>query len=114
MLSLPRKRRLTDHDTLRPVRPCLREEVVPSGRSGCYPWDEWEALARHEGLDEAAVALGRAAWVYDWPEPLRSRCGWADNGRAMLRLARANPKMAAARWLARLQTEDGKRSASPT
>ena len=103
------KRNLTDHETHQVARPHMGERGVSSGRSGCYPWDEWERVARSEGLDEAAAALGRAviraAWVYEWPEPLRGRCGWRDNGRAMRRWARTRPRAAAARWLAYLQNE---------
>jgi hypothetical protein len=104
-----RKRRPTDHEIHRQGRPNLAEAAVLCGRSGCYPWDDWEAVARGEGVDEAAAALGRAviraAWVYDWPEPLRGRCGWRDNGRAMRRWARLRPRAAALRWLAYLQNE---------
>jgi hypothetical protein len=81
-----KKVRKTDHETRWGGRPHLTEADARCGGSGYYPWDDWERVARLEGLDEAAAALGRAviraAWVYDWPEPLRGRCGWRDNGRA--------------------------------
>jgi len=104
-----RKVRKTDHETPWAGRPILQESTTRDGYSGCYPWDDWERVARFAGMDEAAAALGRAviraAWIYDWPEPLRGRCGWRDNGRAMRRLALARPLAAAARWLTYLQTE---------
>ncbi len=103
------KVRQTDHEIPWGGRPSLRADTTRDGYSGIYPWDDWERVARFEGLDEAAAALGRAviraAWIYDWPEPLRGRCGWRDNGRAMRRWARLRPRAAAARWLAYLQNE---------
>lgn len=99
--------RPTDHEVPWAGRPHLTEADVAWGASGSYPWDDWERVARFAGMDEAAAALGRAviraAWIYDWPEPLRGRCGWRDNGRAMRRWALARPREAAARWLAYLQ-----------
>jgi hypothetical protein len=104
-----RKVRKTDHEIPWAGRPHLGEAEVKCGSSGYYPWDDWERVARFTGMDEAAAALGRAviraAWIYDWPEPLRGKCGWRDNGRAMRRQALARPRAAAARWLAYLQTE---------
>lgn len=104
-----RKVRKTEHEIPWGGRPHLSEADVGCGSSGDYPWDYWERVARFAGMDEAAAALGRAviraAWIYGWPEPLRGRCGWRDNGRAMRRWALARPSAAAARWLAYLRAE---------
>ncbi len=92
--------------------PRLRDEEVMSGKAGAYPWDGWQKHALARGVGEDLAALGRAvireAWQHGWGERERALCGWADDGRAMLRLALKSPETARKRW-ARLLETDGNR-----
>lgn len=72
---------------------------------GCWPWDEWERMALAAGLARELASLGRSlmreADQHCWCERLRAECGWHDEGRAMLRRLRTQPRRTAARlnWL---------------
>ena len=92
-------------------RPRLRTDEVMGSTYGAYPWDGWEKWAVAQGVPAELAALGRAvireAWQHEWSERLRSLCGWSDDGRRMLRLARRNPALAEKRWSRLLETDGG-------
>jgi len=92
--------------------PRLRDDEVMGSTYGAYPWDGWEKSALAQGVPADLAALGRAvireAWQHGWDEPLRSLCGWRDDGRRMLRLASRNPALAARRWTRLLDTDGGR------
>ncbi|MGH8020722.1 MAG: hypothetical protein ACREIA_21040 [Opitutaceae bacterium] len=92
--------------------PRLRDDEVMGSTYGAYPWDSWEKYAVAHGVAAELAALGRAvireAWQHAWDERLRSLCGWRDDGRRMLRLARRNPALAEKRWTRLLDTDGGR------
>lgn len=96
----------------RAKRPRLRDDEVLGSVYGAYPWDGWEKSAVAQGVPAPLAALGRdtirEAWQHTWPEELRSRCGWRDDGRRMLRLALRQPALARRRWTRLLETDGGR------
>jgi hypothetical protein len=92
--------------------PRLREDEVMGSKFGAYPWDGWEPWAVGQGVTKQLAVLGRAvireAWQHDWPENLRSLCGWRDDGRRMARLALRRPALAQSRWQRLLDTDGGR------
>src|SRR5437867_5598172 len=99
----------------------LEESRVPAcgwgkgGRNLTYvrlPWDEWQAWAIAQGLAKDLAQFGRAvireAYQHDWDEALKRECGWRDDGRAMLELARQFPEKARQRWSGLLDTDGGR------
>lgn len=90
----------------------LRSDEVMGSTYGAYPWDDWQAFALSVHIPAELAALGRAvireAWQHDWSDRLKSLCGWNDDGRRMLRLARDNPKLAEKRWNRLLETDGGR------
>ena len=66
------------------------------------PWGDWYAIALASGVDQPLALLGM--WVYktskkrDWKKALKKECGWSDNGREMLKLAKNSPDKASERW----------------
>ena len=92
--------------------PRLREDEVMGSEFGAYPWDGWEKYARARGVESGLAALGREvireAWQHWWDERHRSLCGWRDDGRRMLLLARRNPALAQERWSRLLDTDGGR------
>ncbi|MGH8020707.1 MAG: hypothetical protein ACREIA_20965, partial [Opitutaceae bacterium] len=93
-------------------QPRLRDDEVMGSAYGAYPWDGWEKYAVAHGVAAELAALGRLvireAWQHAWDERLRSLCGWRDDGRRMLRLARRNPALAEKRWTRLLDTDGGR------
>jgi len=79
---------------------------------GHYPWDDWQRKALAKGVPEALAGLGRAvmreAFQHDWPEALKSRCGWHDEGLRMIQIALRSPKTAEKRWQRLLETDGGR------
>jgi hypothetical protein len=76
---------------------------------GHYPWDDWERWALAQGVPAGLAALGRLAireaFNHDWSGPLKSLCGWRDDGRRMARLALRAPATARTRWQRLLDTD---------
>jgi hypothetical protein len=76
---------------------------------GHYPWDDWKKKALEKGVPEKLADLGRAvmreAFQHDWPENLKSLCGWHDEGLCMIRIALRSPKTAEKRWQRLLETD---------
>jgi hypothetical protein len=93
-------------------RPRLRDDEVMGSAYGAYPWDGWEKYAIAQGMPAELATLGRdvirEAWQHGWNERLKSLCGWRDDGRRMLRLARRNPALAEKRWTRLLATDGGR------
>lgn len=91
--------------------PRLRDDEVMGCVYGDYPWDGWQRWAFAQGVPLELAELGRSvireAWQHGWSEALRAECGWRDDGRAMLALARTNPARAEARWSDLLDTDGG-------
>ncbi len=91
--------------------PRLRDDEVMGSVYGDYPWDGWQRWAFAQGVPLELATLGRGvireAWQHGWSEALRAECGWRDDGRAMLALARTNPARAEARWSELLNTDGG-------
>jgi len=54
------------------------------------------------GLGRLAM---REAFQHDWPECLKSFCGWKDQGQAMTRLALRSPRKARSQWNILLRTD---------
>lgn len=90
-------------------RPHLDEGRVLGCEYLHYPWDDWERWAIAQGLDADLAGLARLvireAFNHDWPEALRSLCGWRDDGRRMLKLALRSPETARRRWERLLDTD---------
>lgn len=83
---------------------------------GHYPWDDWQRWAQSRGLAADLAGLGRQiireAYQHDWPDNLRSLCGWRDDGWALLAFALAAPQRARRQWETILRT-DGLRGDYP-
>ncbi|MCI0538751.1 MAG: hypothetical protein L0Z50_26385 [Verrucomicrobiales bacterium] len=83
---------------------------------GGYPWDDWERHALACGLAADLAGLGRLlvreAFNHGWEGWLQSRCGWGDDGQALLALARRAPKSARRQWDILMRT-DGLRGDYP-
>ena len=79
---------------------------------GGYPWDDWERHALASGLDADLAGLGRLlireAFNHSWESWLQHRCGWGDDGRALLALALRAPKAARLLNLIQLKTRSGR------
>lgn len=93
-------------------RPRLDLNTVLGCSYGEYPWDDWEAYAKAQGVPEALASLGRAvireAYQHGWSSKLKSLCGWRDDGQRMLKLALRSSQTARKRWQRLLDT-DGNR-----
>jgi len=93
-------------------RPRLDLARVLECSYGEYPWDDWEAYAKANGVPEALASLGRAtireAYQHGWSRKLKSLCGWKDDGQRMVKLALRSPERAKNRWNRLLET-DGNR-----
>lgn len=76
---------------------------------GDYPWDHWERWAKEDGIPDDLACLGRAvvreAYQHNWPDDLKAECGWEDDGRRMLQLAKTSPEKAQARWTYLLESD---------
>jgi len=83
-----------------------------TARIGEYAWDDWERRAVVLEIPAELAQLGRTvmreADQHGWSEELQAECGWADDGAAMLDLARRDPAAARERWQ-RLLATDGER-----
>ena len=92
--------------------PRLRQDEVMGSAYGAYPWDGWEKRALARGVAAGLATLGRElireAWQHDWNEELKARCGWADDGRRLLRQALRSPARAQACWQHLLDTDGGR------
>ena len=79
---------------------------------GRYAWDRWQDLAITAGVQNELAQLGRAvmreAVQHDWPQKLKTECGWKDGGKKMLELSKKAPEKAQSRWEFLLDT-DGNR-----
>jgi len=84
---------------------------------GHYPWDDWERHALACGLDAELAGQGRLlvreAYQHDWPDELKSLCGWSDDGQALLAFALRAPKSARRQWDILMRT-DGLRGYYPS
>jgi hypothetical protein len=84
---------------------------------GGYPWDDWERHALARGLDAELAGQGRLlireAFNHGWEPWLQSRCGWGDDGRALLAFALRSPKSARRQWEILMRT-DGLRGDYPS
>jgi hypothetical protein len=91
-------------------------EYVLQCTYGHYPWDDWEKAALTAGVPQDLAGLGRLtmreAFQHDWPERLKSLCGWRDDGQALLALALRSPAPARRRWKILMRT-DGLRGDYP-
>ena len=92
--------------------PRLRQDEVMGSAYGAYPWDGWEKRALARGVAAGLATLGRElireAWQHDWNEELKARCGWADDGRRLLRQALRSPARAQTCWQHLLDTDGGR------
>jgi hypothetical protein len=92
------------------------DERVLSCTFGHYPWDDWERHALASGLDGDLAGLGRLlireAFNHSWEAWLQHRCGWSDDGQALLALALRAPKSARRQWEILMRT-DGLRGDYP-
>jgi hypothetical protein len=83
---------------------------------GGYPWDDWERHALARGLDADLAGLGRLlvreAFNHGWEAWLQHRCGWGDDGQALLAFALRAPKSARRQWEILMRT-DGLRGDYP-
>jgi hypothetical protein len=79
---------------------------------GHYPWDDWEKDALAAGVPEKLAGLGRLtvreAYQHDWDDPLKSLCGWYDQGKRMISFALRSPEKARQRWERLLDTDGGR------
>jgi len=82
-----------------------REFLLPSEFDAAvfgFAWDHWEKWALEDGVESFLAKLGRdvirEAHMHNWPEELKTECGWSDSGREMLRLAQKEPERAQIRW----------------
>ena len=106
---------LTGSQNTRPAEPL----AVPPGFEklayvlkcsyGHYPWADWERTALAAGVPQDLAGLGRAtlreAFQHDWDAPLKSLCGWSDDGQALLAYALRFPKAARRRWEILMRTD---------
>jgi hypothetical protein len=85
------------------------DERVLSCAFGHYPWDDWERHALASGLDADLAGLGRLlireAFNHSWEAWLQHRCGWGDDGAALLALALRAPKSARRQWEILMRTD---------
>ena len=76
---------------------------------GHYPWDDWERDALAAGVSTELAGLGRLtvreAYQHGWDDPLKSLCGWYDQGQRMIKLALRSPGTAEKRWQRLLDTD---------
>jgi hypothetical protein len=95
-------------------KPAMPAPRLDEGRViGCeyrhYPWDDWERWAVAQGLDRELAAWGRLtireAYQHQWDDRLKSRCGWNDDGQALLAHALRFPKAARRQWDILLRTD---------
>jgi len=90
------------------VRPRLNLASVFDCSYGHYPWDDWHGWATTQGLDEVLAGSGRLlireAFNHGWPW-LQVRCGWGDDGQALLALALRAPKTAQRQWEILMRTD---------
>jgi len=84
---------------------------------GNYPWDGWHGHALARGLDADLAGLGRLlireAFNHGWEAWLQNRCGWSDDGQALLAFARRAPVTARQQWDVLMRT-DGLRGDYPS
>jgi len=84
---------------------------------GGYPWDDWERHALACGLDAEFAGLGRLlireAFNHSWESWLQARCGWSDDGQALLACALRAPQTARRQWEILMRT-DGLRGDYPS
>lgn len=84
---------------------------------GHYPWDDWHRHALARGLDVELAGLGRLlireAFNHGWESWLQSRCGWSDDGQALLAFALRAPMKARRQWEILMRT-DGLRGDYPS
>lgn len=84
---------------------------------GHYPWDDWERFALSRGLDAELAGLGRLlvreAFNHGWEPWLQARCGWGDDGQALLAFALRAPRQARRQWDILMRT-DGLRGDYPS
>lgn len=81
---------------------------------GDYAWDRWRKRARDAGVTEDLAQLGRGvmreAYQHDWPDSVRTACGWGpDDGQDMIDLALTKPREAFVLWQTLLDTDGGRR-----
>ncbi len=76
---------------------------------GHYPWDDWHGWALARGLDAELAGLGRLlireAYNHGWEAWLQARCGWSDDGQALLAWALRAPKAARRQWDILMRTD---------
>jgi hypothetical protein len=76
---------------------------------GNYPWDDWHGYALARGLSPELAGQGRLlvreAYQHDWPDQLKSLCGWSDDGQALLAFALRAPKSARRQWDILMRTD---------
>ena len=100
-----------------PPPPRLDLNAVPDCSFGNYPWDDWHRHALARGLDAELAGLGRLlireAFNHGWESWLQSRCGWSDDGQALLALALRAPKTTRRQWDILMRT-DGLRGDCPS
>ena|GEM_PF-592368 len=84
---------------------------------GNYPWDDWHRHALARGLDDELAGQGRLlireAFNHGWESWLQARCGWGDDGQALLAFALRAPKTARRQWEILMRT-DGLRGDYPS
>lgn len=84
---------------------------------GHYPWDDWERHALAGGLNPKLAGQGRLlireAFNHGWEAWLQNRCGWGDDGQALLAFARRAPAAARRQWDVLMRT-DGLRGDYPS
>lgn len=85
------------------------DEEIVNCEYGHYPWDYWHKKAIKSGIPEDLAGIGRLvmreAYQHDWPTELKSLCGWSDNGKRMIALAKRSPETAKQRWNRLLETD---------
>lgn len=85
------------------------EAVAAMGAAHDFAWDHWQKWAIEDGVPEQLAQLGRAvireAYQHNWPNKLKAECGWSDDGREMLELAKTDPERAAIRWKYLLESD---------
>ena len=100
-----------------PPKPKLDLAAVLDCTFGNYPWDDWHRHALARGLDAELAGLGRLlireAFNHGWEAWLQSRCGWSDDGQALLAFALRAPKAARRQWETLMRT-DGLRGDYPS
>jgi hypothetical protein len=100
-----------------PPPPRLDLNAVLDCSFGNYPWDDWHRHALARGLDAELAGQGRLlvreAYQHDWPDELKSLCGWSDDGQALLAFALRAPEAARRQWEILMRT-DGLRGDYPS